>query len=156
MRSNRFFPVALLSLALAVPAAADDIAVVVHPSVKETELTFKELRKVLLGDRQFWGKGMQVTLIVRAPVADERTVLLDKVYEMSEDQFKQYWVGKVFRAEASSGPKVVISNEKAVELVGVMEGAIALVNASDVPEGLNVLAIEGKKPGDDGYLLRTE
>lgn len=148
----------LLSAALALLGAggalAGDVAVVVHPSVKIDDLTFPELKKVLLGDRQFWGKGEQVTLIVRAPVAEERTLLLEKVYDMSEAQFKQYWVGKVFRAEASTGPKVVISNEKAVELVAVLPGAIALVAVDDVPEGLKVLKVDGKKPGEDGYPLR--
>ena len=133
---------------------AGDIAVVVNPSVKLDELSFADLRKILLGDRQFWSPGQQVTLIVRAPVAAERTAMLQKVYQMSEEQFRRYWVAKVFRAEATSGPKVVISNEKSVELVGVMKGAIALVNAADVPEGLKVLKIDGVKPGEKGYPLK--
>lgn len=146
-------PALLLAVVAGGAARAGDVAVVVHPSVKVDDVTFAELKKILLGDRQFWTKGEQVLLIVRAPIAEERTVLLEKVYEMSEAQFKQYWVGKVFRAEASSGPKVVISNEKAVELVAVLPGAIALVNVDDVPEGLKILKVDGKKPGDEGYPL---
>lgn len=145
---------ATLALLCASTAMAGDVAVVVHSSVKVDELSFNDLRKVLLGDRQFWSKGQLVTLVVRAPVAAERTVMLDKIYEMSEAQFKQYWVAKVFRAEANEGPKVVISNDKAVELVGVIVGAVALVDASDVPEGIKVLKIDGKLPGEDGYPLK--
>jgi hypothetical protein len=91
---------------------------------------------------------------VRGPVAAERTLLLEKIYQMSEAQFRQYWVAKVFRAEATAGPRVVLSNEKTVELVGVLPGAIALVNADDVPEGSKVLTIDGLKPGDKGYALK--
>jgi ABC-type phosphate transport system substrate-binding protein len=155
-RPARWLRGALLLAALGVaPAAvAGDIAVVVHPSVKVENLTFVELRKILRGDRQFWAPGKPVTLVVRAPDAPERTVLLKKVYEMNEAQFKQYWVAKVFRAEATDGPKVVISNQKVVELVGVIPGAISLVEAGDVPEGITVVKIDGKAPGEAGYALK--
>jgi hypothetical protein len=155
--SERWLRTLALSIALAPFAAvvaAGDIAVVVHPSVKIDELSLVDLRKVLRGYRQYWSPGQPVTLIVRSPGAAERTVLLDKIYQMSEAEFRRYWVAKVFRAEATTAPKVVISNQKAVELVGVMPGAIALVAAEDVPEGLKVLKIGGAKPGEKTYPLK--
>jgi hypothetical protein len=134
---------------------AADIAVAVHPEVRVENLSFAELRKILLGDRQFWPSGQPVTLIVRAPVAEERTLLLEKVYEMTEPQFRQYWIAKVFRAEATSGPRVVVSNDESLELINVLTGAIALVSAADVPAGVKVLKIDGMKPGDRDYPLRS-
>ena len=155
--ARRWLAGALAALGLVASAAtvarAIDIAVVVHPKVKVDDLTFPELRKILLGDRQFWSSGQQVTLIVRAPVAAERTVMLEKIYKMSEAQFRQYWIAKVFRAQATTGPRVVVSNQESVDLVGVLPGAIALVNADDVPAGLKVLQIDGLKPGDAAYAL---
>ena len=144
---------ALLVLASTV-AFASDIAVVVHPDVQLENLTFAELRRVLLGDREFWPSGQPVTLIVRAPIAAERTVLLKKVYGMTEPQFRQYWIGKVFRAEAASGPRIVVSNNESVEMVGVLPGAIALVDADDIPSGLKILKIDGRRPGDKDYALK--
>jgi hypothetical protein len=144
-------------LALAGPRAANaagDIAVVVNPDVKVENVTFTELRKILLGSRQFWPSGQPVTLIVRAPVAPERTFLLQKVYDMSESQYRQYWIAKVFRAEATSGPKVVVSNVESVELVSVLSGAIALMDAGDVPAGLKVLQVDGLLPGSRNYALK--
>jgi len=134
-------------------AQAASIAVVVHPSVEVDDLTFAEFRKIVLGDRQFWPGGKRITLIVRAPVADERTILLERVYKMSEAQYRQHWVAKVFRAEIASGPRVVLSNEEAVDLVGVIDGAIAIVGSEDVPEGLKVLKIDGLLPGEENYPL---
>lgn len=155
----RTFPVGLLVAAAGVtlaPAAsrAGDIAVVVNPDVTVENLTFTELRKILLGNRQFWPSGQPVTLIVRAPVAAERTFLLTKVYDMTDAQFRQYWIAKVFRAEATSGPKVVVSNSESMELVGVLSGAIALMDANDVPAGLKILQIDKLRPGDKGYALK--
>ena len=56
----------------------------------------------MLGDRQFWTSNLRVTLLVRAPGAREREVVLKTIYQMSEAQFRQYWIAKVFRAEAAS------------------------------------------------------
>lgn len=149
---------AILGIALGtlvpVAALAGDIAVVVHPDVQLKNITFSELRRVLLGDRGFWPSGQPVTLIVRAPVAAERTVLLKKVYDMTEPQFRQYWIAKVFRAEASAGPRIVVSNNESVELVGVLPGAIALVDADDIPAGLKILEVDGRRPGDKDYVLK--
>jgi len=142
----------LLLAALAAPAIqADSLAVVVNPTVPVDDLSFVEFRKIILGDRQHWAAGQPITLIVRGPEAKERDVLLDQVYRMSEAQFRQYWVAKVFRAEATSAPRVVLSNVEAVDLVTVMKGAIAVVSVEDVPEGVKVLRIDGKLPGEAGY-----
>lgn len=133
------------------PAVASPIAVVVGPGVGVDDLTFSEARRIMTGERQFWSPGQPITLIVRAPEAPERAVLLRQIYKMSEAQFRQHWIAKVFRAEATAGPMITHSNQEAVDLLGVMRGAIALVDSGDVPEGMRMLKIDGKRPGDPGY-----
>jgi hypothetical protein len=147
---------AILMVAIPVlaTAAGTDIAIVVRPDVPVDNLTFADLRRVLLGDRQFWSSNLKVTLLVRAPGARERDVMLKEVYQMSEAQFRQYWIAKVFRAEAQSGPRIVYSNEMAVELALAVPGAVAFMDASQVPKGLKVLKINGALPGDKSYPLR--
>ena len=149
-------PCLCLVAAFAVPAVpgGGDVAVVVHPSVSTNNLSFAEVRKILLGERQFWTSHLRVALLIRAPATRERDVVLKKVYEMNEAQFRQYWIGKVFRAEAASGPKIFYSNEEATEVVAVLPGSIAFVDASRVPKGLKVLRIDGYLPGDKDYPLR--
>ncbi len=140
-----------LALGAGGDARADALAVVVHPSVEVDDLSFNEFRKIMLADRQFWSTGQRITLIVRAPVSTERTQLLDKVYKMTEPQYRQYWVAKVFRGEATDGPRVVLSNEEAVDLVSLLDGAITVVDSADVPAGLKLLRIDGSLPGDPDY-----
>ncbi len=141
-------------LALAATAArASDIAIVVRPDVPVDNLSFPELRKLFLGDRQFWSSNVRVTLLVRAPGAREREVVLKNIYQMSEAQFRQYWIAKVFRAEAASGPRIVYSNEMAVDVVAGTPGAVAFVEADQVPKGLKVLKINGLLPGARDYPL---
>jgi ABC-type phosphate transport system substrate-binding protein len=134
-------------------AQAPDIAIVVRPDTPVDNLTFAELRRVMRGDRQFWSSNLRVTLLVRAPGARERDIVLKTIYEMSEAQFRQYWIAKVFRAEAAAGPRIVYSNEMAAELAEAIPGAIAFVDAAQIPKGLKTLRINGVLPGEKGYPL---
>src|SRR3954466_12448918 len=88
-------------------AQSTDIAIIVDRDVPASDLTFAEVRRVFRGDRQFWTSGLRVTLLIQAPVARERDVILKKIYEMSEAQYRQYWISKVFRADVAAGPKIV-------------------------------------------------
>jgi hypothetical protein len=134
-------------------ASAADIALVAHRDVPVDNLSFIELRKILLGDRQFWSSDLRVTLLIRAPVARERDVILRNVLQMSEAQFRQYWIGKVFRAESPSAPKTVYSNEMAIGLIANIPGSVAFVELSSVSKDLKVLRIDGLLPGERGYPL---
>ena len=150
-------------LAFVVPAAVrahaavqarTDIAVVVNDDVPVDNLTYAELRRVLLGDREFWSPGMRVALLVRAPVARERDAAVQSVCQMTEAQFRQHWIGKVFRAETPSGPKIVYSAESMIEQVSRTPSAIGFVLAPVTAKGVKVLKIDGRAPGQAGYRIR--
>jgi hypothetical protein len=143
----------LLFSASRVLSADGDIAVVVHPGVPVNTLTFAEVRKLLFGDRQYWTADLRVTLVMRAPVAREREIVLKTIYQMTEAQFRQYWISKVFRAEAASGPRIVYSNDEATGLVGAIPGSISFMDVTQVPKGLKVLRVDGHLPGEPGYRL---
>ena len=130
------------------------VAIVVHPSVAEDSLPFDQLRKIFLGEQQFWDNRERITLLVRAPEAYERDVVLRRIYSMNENQFKQFWIAKIFRSEVTSGPKVVYSTEMAHELVSALPGSIAFMRAADVGEDMKVLRIDDKLPGAPGYPLQ--
>jgi ABC-type phosphate transport system substrate-binding protein len=134
--------------------AAGEIAIVVGPDTPVDNLSLSEVRKVLLGDRQYWTPNHRVTLLIRAPVAHERDVVLRTIYQMNEVQFRQYWISKVFRAEASTGPKIVFSNSMADDLVLALPGSVAFVDATQIPKGLKVVKIDGTLPGEPKYPLK--
>jgi ABC-type phosphate transport system substrate-binding protein len=131
-----------------------DIALVAHADTPVNNLTLAEVRKVLLGERQYWSTNVPVVLLIRAPVARERNVVLKIIYQMSESQFKQYWIAKIFRAESATAPRVVYSNDIASELVTAMPGAIAFIDAREVRPGAKVIRVDGHLPGEPGYPLR--
>jgi ABC-type phosphate transport system substrate-binding protein len=144
----------ICAVALAQKSTDVDIAVVVHPDTPITNLSMAEVRKVFLGDRQYWSTNVPVVLLIRAPVARERDVVLKRIYQMSDAQFKQYWIAKIFRAESASAPKVVYSNDMANELVSAIPGAIAFIDSREVRPGVKIVRVEGKLPGEPGYQQR--
>jgi ABC-type phosphate transport system substrate-binding protein len=134
-------------------APLTDVAVVVNREVPVDNLTFAELRKILLGDRQFWSSSIRVTLLIRAPAAHERDAVLKNVLQMTEAQFRQYWIGKVFRAENTGAPKTIYTNEMAASLLGNIPGSIAFIESGQVPKDAKILKIDGLLPGEKGYPL---
>src|SRR5579863_5992409 len=61
-----------------------DVVVVANPTVPVSSLSFTELRRIFLGDRQFWSSSLKISLLMPPPAARDREVLLKTVYEMSE------------------------------------------------------------------------
>lgn len=158
LQSGKRYVVALLCAGMlsvgGVAGFAADVAIVVPADVPVENLSLDEVRKIFLGDRQYWSSKLRITLLIRAPAAQEREVVLKTIYQMTEAQFRQYWISKVFRAEVPSGPKIFYSNQMATELVANIPGSIAFVDSSQTPKGLKVLRINGLLPGAPGYPLR--
>ncbi len=158
-RSRRWVPwMALCAVLSAAPPAVaqsgDPVAVVVNREVPVDDLKLTDLRRIVMGDREFWPGSLRVTLLVRAPVSHERDVILKTICQMTEAQFRQHWIGKVFRADTAVAPKIVYSAEMSLDLVNRIPGAITFVDASAVGRGAKVLRIDGRLPSDPGYPLR--
>lgn len=155
------FVAAALALAILLgwpgrPAVAQgpDIAVVVHPGVSADNLSLADLRRILTGDREFWPGGDRVTIFIRAPIARERDVIVKDICQMTEAQFRQHWIGKVFRADVPSAPRIAYSNDSTIEQVARTPGAIGLVQAPVTAKNVKVIRIDGRAPGQSGYRLR--
>lgn len=133
--------------------SANDVAVVVHSDVPVDNLTLSDLRRIVLGDREFWPASLRITLLIHAPVAHERDVILQTVCRMTEAQFRQHWIAKVFRADTAIAPKIVYSTEMSVDLVNRIPGAITFLDASKTGRNLKVVKIDGQLPGEKGYPL---
>lgn len=132
-----------------------DIAVVVHRATPINDLSLADVRKIFLGEKQYWNAKLPVVLLIRAPVAREREVVLRIIYQMTEIQYNRFWYAKIFRAEAVSAPKIVYSTDMTKELVSVLPGAIGFIEVQHAhAAGLKVLRVDGHLPGEPGYPLR--
>ncbi|MGH8223757.1 MAG: hypothetical protein ACREQZ_12370 [Woeseiaceae bacterium] len=151
---------ALLAAALlaggvsAAAAESSAIAIVVHQSAPIDNLSMQQLRNIFLADQQFWDDRTRISLLVRAPQSDERDFVLNRIYRMTEVQFRQYWIAKMFRAEIPRGPKIVFSTDMTLDLVVAIPGSISFMRASEVSDAVKVVRIDGKLPDQDGYPLQ--
>jgi ABC-type phosphate transport system substrate-binding protein len=160
-RLYRVASAAFVAGALALPVTSAQaqakprpLAIVVNTGDPVSNISFAELRRIFLGEQQYWPDHSKVTLLVRAPTAYERSMVLDRIYRMDEDRFRQYWIGKMFRAEVAAGPKIVYSSEMAISLVSAIRGSITFVPFSAVTPEVKVLRIDGKLPSEPGYPLQ--
>ena len=146
---------ALLGSAPVVPApAADPVAVVVHPQNPVRTMSFDQLRRVFLAQQQFWPGRARINLLVNAPQQPERAVVLRRIFSMSEDQYRQFWIAKVFRAEVPSAPATARSSDEVRRAVLATPGTIGFLRLSEVGSEVRVLRIDGKYPGEAGYPLQ--
>ena len=163
------FRAALCSLSLLVvsPASAEDeatnevvqstsqpVAIVVHKDTQVDDLSLQDLRSIFLADQQFWPDRQRIILLVRAPESDERDFVLNRIYQMSEAQFRQYWIAKMFRAEVPRGPKIVFSTDMTLDLVVAIPGSISFIRADQISDAVKVVRIDGALPSEAGYPLK--
>jgi hypothetical protein len=129
------------------------LAVLVNQKNPTTNLTFRQLRSYFKLEQQFWPSKESCVLYLRPTNSDETQVLLKDVYKMTSPELRKYWVSKVFRGEISSKPTVIPTAKAAGSRVKRVVGAITVVLADEVPDGVRVLTIDGKKPDEAGYPL---
>src|SRR5271166_653867 len=133
-------------------AQTNAVAVVVSPGNPVKDISTRELRKLFAGEKHAWAGGLPVKLFVRAPGAYERVVLL-KLLNMSESEYKKYWTAQVFRGDAQAEPIALFSNGMQKEALAAFPGAVALVNFQDVKPGMKVVKVDGHLPGEAAYPL---
>lgn len=136
----------------AASAQSGNVAVVVNSANPITNVSLLELRKIFMGEKHSWPGGLPIKLVVRAPGCHERLVLL-RLLNMSESEYKQYWTGQLFREEVSSEPVAVFSNGFQKEAIKVLPGAIGLMDSQDAKSGVKVIKLDGYLPGEAGYPL---
>jgi ABC-type phosphate transport system substrate-binding protein len=135
-------------------AQQGDIAVIVNPGNPVDSITTADLRKLFAGDKASWGGGIPATPFVRAAPARERDVLLKVVLKMTDAQYQEYWIKKVYSGAAAHEPLSLMSSGMQLDAVRSQKGGIALVNASEVKDGVKVIKVDGLMPGAAGYPLK--
>jgi len=147
----------LIGLALSSAVAEErpplELAVIVHPKNPVTKVSMSELRAYLKVEREFWPNRKRCDVYLPQSTTDEYDVLLSKVYRMSHKKLQKYWVRRLFSGEITAKPSYVPSAKAAGEQVLKSEGALSIVSGKEIPEGVRVLLIDGKKPGEEGYPL---
>ena len=142
-------PSALPAEALGAPS----VAIIVNEQNSASDLSTTEVTQILALQRQFWKDGRRIVLILPAPGSEARDVILVTIYHRPEDAIRKEWARKLFAGEIAALPSVAKSAAAAAAIVKQVPGAIAIVLSTEVQPGVKALAIDAKRPGEDGYPL---
>jgi hypothetical protein len=136
------------------PVKEIQLAVIVHPKNPIKTVSFNELRAYLKVERQFWPNKKRCQIFLPSRKTDAYEILLKKVYRMSHNKLQKFWVRRLFSGQIPAKPSFVPSSRAAGKQVLKSLGALSIVDARNIPKGVRVLLIDGKKPGDAGYSLK--
>jgi ABC-type phosphate transport system substrate-binding protein len=132
------------------------LAIVVNRANPVDNLSFSELRKIFLGRRSHWPNGRRIAVAMLDYGQPERQTILERVYQMDENGYRNYFLRGMFRGEVFMSPKTLASPTVARKFVFNAPGAIGYMRASDVDDSVKVLRIDGHLPLDKDYVLQID
>ena len=119
-----------------------------------SRVSLEELSKIFAQERQYWVIGKKIYLVLQEAGSPEKQVVLKKIYrKANDDELKKFWLGKIFRGEIATFPKTLSSNEAVKRFVSQAVNAIGFIDSAFVDDSIKVLRIDGKLPGERGYVL---
>jgi ABC-type phosphate transport system substrate-binding protein len=147
-------PAGLAGVSETVVVSGAGIAVIVNTDNPVDKLSLADLQRIVLGERRSWSARIPLVLMMRSEGSRERILLLQKACHMTDAEYHQYWTGKIFRGDVTSGPVSLPSLGTALDFVSSIKGGISFVDAASVRPGIKVMRIDGRLPGEQGYPLQ--
>ncbi len=133
----------LLGLLICTPASSQDIKIVGHQDGPPDQMDASELRSVFMAQRQWWGGDTKISIVLLKSSVPISEVVADKVFDMSPNDVKTYWIQIVFRGKAKT-PKHFDSEDALIAYVARTPGAIGVVSAEADTAALKVIEVDGK------------
>ena len=104
-------------------------------------------------EQQHWEAGERIYLVLQESGTPEKELVLKKLYRMKDAELKQFYLGKLYRGEIASFPRIAPLERGRQRLVSQAPNALAFIDAAAVDSTVKVLRIDGKRPGEPGYVL---
>lgn len=134
----------LLACAFATPASGQQIKIVANPVGPPDALSFNELQTVFKAQRQWWENDTKISIALLKSFVPVSEAIADKVFGMTQNEVKTYWIQIVFRGKAAT-PKHFASEAAVISYLEATPGAIGVVSAEIDVGDLKTIAIEGKE-----------
>jgi len=131
------------------------LAIVVNRKNPIDNLSFNELRKIFLGERNHWSNGHRIA-IAMLDYGPERRTVLRLIYRMDEASYQDALLRGMFRGDVFVAPKTLASPTILRKFVFNAPGAIGYLRLRDVNETVKVVRIDGLSPEDKGYRLQID
>ncbi len=137
-----------------VPAGTGtDLAVIVNKKTTVVALTSRDLRSILLGEKDHWPNGQRVLAASLSIDGPETKWVLKQICGMSEGDFKRYFMQLSFQGKSVSPPRILANPAALKALVSATPGALGIIRERDVDETVNVIPLDGGNAGTSNYKL---
>jgi ABC-type phosphate transport system substrate-binding protein len=133
------------------------LAVVVHKSSAVENLSAADLRKMLTGELNRWPNESAVVVVEQPAESATQQSALQMILRTTTAGYNRKLLQMQFQGKSAPTIKVLNSDETAIKFVWNVPGAISVVDASAAQAAtahVNILRIDGKLPGEGGYLLQ--
>lgn len=132
------------------------LAIVVNRSNPVDNLSFGELRKIFLVERNHWQNGHRIAIAMLDYGQPERRTVLRLIYRMDENGYQDFLLREMFRGDVFVAPKTLASPTIMRKFVFNAPGAIGYLRSRDVDGTVKVVRIDGLLPQDKGYRLQID
>ncbi len=135
-----------------VRAAGKPLVVIVGTATPLKDVTTALLRRAFLGEAAEYVSGKRLIPINHPPATPMREQFDNAILGLKPEEVGRFWIDRRIRDQPPP-PKTVPSVELAVRIVMSLPGAISYVTQDMVNDKVRALPIDGKTPGQPGYLL---
>jgi len=154
-------PVIGVLISTMAPAALNttpSFAVVVHRSNPVNNLRLADLKSFFSGAATRWPNGAKVVLVERDAAGNASRFLFDRILNTTPREYQRRLASIEFKGEEPLTLKTLNSDAAACKFVFNVPGSIALIETESLAlpacEQIQILRIEGKLPGEEGYRLK--
>ncbi len=102
-----------------------DVGVIVNSGVKESVMSFIDLKLVFTNKIRTWQDGKKINIVIFEK-ADVKEAFLKEFIQMTPSQFKTLWLELVFTGKANMY-KIVYTEESLLDIVSNTPGAIGFI-----------------------------
>ena len=143
--------VALALVALSVPRVLPaQVAVVVNPANAVDELSLDKLRRLYLGQAKTFPNGSHARL---GRHSGSSAVFDRAALGLQPEIVRSRWMAMIFRGEATAIPTELATPDDVKQFVRTHPDAIAFLPAVQADGAVKVITIDGRRPGDAGYVI---
>ena len=127
-----------------VRAQNGSLTVISNQKGSPSEMKRSELKSIFLGEKQRWRNGQKILIAMMKTNTETGKSTCDKIYDMSTDEVKKYWLALVFQGKAEA-PAFFNSISELTAFVADNPGAIGIVDDQHTGTNTQVVLIDGKK-----------
>jgi len=138
----------------AAPPSSAELVVVVGAASPMRDISRSALRRAYLGEVTE-DHGARLVPLNQPPGAPARVAFDRALLGLEPDAIARFWIDQRIRGQGSA-PRAIPTVSLLLRVLAQLPGGISYLRRADLPAnatGVKVITVDGKKPGDAGYLF---